>query len=323
MRRIVEHDDNFYLYQDAGRYRFVIHGVGGASLTSTTAPAAGSWQHVTAVWQRNNTAKIYVNGIPEATVNNPTVAMPNNAQRLSFGAQRNNSATPTPGAFYRGDMDDVAVWNTVLPQHQIEALAGRGLGGYGSRAVPLALESVTALKATGVRKDAATLNVRLGPTNYSPAEVWAYWGTADGGTDAALWANTNALGTCGAGIVSTNLAGLAANVTYHYRFCSAIPGAADPNARIWSAATRTFTTWRYQPDEIGDLQLWLKADDGVYLDAGTAPATNGSAVTQWNDWSGNGRAATRLGASNNVTYACDSLNEMPVIRMTDISGAII
>ena len=34
--------------------------------------------------------------------------------------------------------------------------------------------------------------------------------------------------------------------------------------------------------------LWLKADAGVYTDAGITPATNGQAIQQWNDQSGNG-----------------------------------
>lgn len=36
------------------------------------------------------------------------------------------------------------------------------------------------------------------------------------------------------------------------------------------------------------IKLWLKADEGVYNDAGITPATDGQAVQQWNDLSGNG-----------------------------------
>jgi len=53
LRRIVEHDDNYYFFQDKGAFRFVIHGTGGANLTSQTGPAAGTWQHVAATWQLN------------------------------------------------------------------------------------------------------------------------------------------------------------------------------------------------------------------------------------------------------------------------------
>ncbi len=318
-RRIVEHEDNFYFWHESSKYRFTIHGATSAAI-STNSLSAGTWQHVLAVYESGKPAKIYVNGLWEDDSNSNQSMMPNDSDVLSFGANRPSSGTPTTTAFFNGALDDVAVWNTVLPLHQIESLAGKGVGGYASRAVPLALESVTALKATGVRKDAATLNVRLGPTNFAPVEVWAYWGTSDGGTDAASWAHTNAFGTCVAGVASASLTGLTADTTYYYRFGSAVPGAADPNARIWSAETRSFTTWRYQPDEIGDLQLWLKADDGVYLDAGTTAVTNGSVVTQWNDWSGNGRAVSRLGTSNNVTYAYGALNEMPVVAFTDLNN---
>ena len=67
--------------------------------------------------------------------------MPNNVQRLSFGAQRNNSATPTPTAFFDGCMDDVAVWDTALPAEAVAALAGVGIGGYAGRVIPTVLTS--------------------------------------------------------------------------------------------------------------------------------------------------------------------------------------
>jgi hypothetical protein len=316
-RRIVEHEDNFYFWQESNKYRFTIHGATSSAI-STTSLSAGVWQHVLIVYESGKPAKIYVNGVWEDDSNANQVAMPNNTQVLSFGANRPNSGTPT--AFFNGMMDDVAIWDTVLPLHQIEALAGKGVGGYTGRATPLALDSVVALKATGVRTNAATLNVRLGPTGYTATNVWAYWGTTDGGTVPGQWAKTNDLGLCTAGIASTNLTGLAANTTYYYRFCASNPNAADPNARIWTSATRRFTTGRYEPSDFSGLQLWLKADEGAYRDAGTTPVTNSSVVAQWNDWSGNSRHVSSSGTSNNITYAYDSLGEMPVIQMTDLNN---
>lgn len=318
-RRIVEHEDNFYFYQDVSKYRFTIHG-SSSSAISTTSLSAGTWQHVLIVYESGKPAKLYVNGVWEDDSNANQVAMPNDIDTLQIGASRPSSSTPTSTAFFNGVLDDVAIWDTVLPQHQIEALAGKGVGGYSGRALPTAIDSVVALKATAVRQDSATLNVRLGPMGYTATNVWAYWGTTDGGTDASLWSNTNEFGTCAAGIVSTNLIGLATNVTYYYRFCTSNPNAVDPNARIWSPVTRSFTTWRYQPSDFSGLQLWLKADEGIYRDAGTTPVTNSSVVAQWNDWSGNSRHVSSSGTSNNITYLYDSLGEMPVIQMTDLNN---
>jgi hypothetical protein len=317
MRRIVEHDDNFYFYQDGGKYRFVIHGTGGATLISTTAPASNVWQHVAAVWQLNNTAKIYVNGVLEHTVNNPTVAMQNNAQRLSFGAQRNNGATPTLSAFYRGDLDDVAVWNEILPQERIEALAGRSLGGYSGRVAPTALSDfVVTHLATGESKSEATLNGMLVSTGGVPASVTVYWGAADGATDAGAWANTNHFGARAPGLLCTNLTGLAAGSTYFYRFY-----AENADGGRWASASRSFTTARYLPTDFAGLQLWLRPDAGVYSDAGTTPAGSGDTVTQWNDHSGNGRNAARVGSSGQLILEGAALGGKPGIRMSDGDGS--
>jgi len=317
MRRIVEHDDNFYYFLDNGKYRFVIHGTGGASLTSTTGPVSNVWQHVTAVWERNNTAKIYVNGVLEHTVNNPTAAMPNNAQRLSFGAQRNNSATPTLSAFYRGDMDDVAIWNEVLPLERIEALAGRRLGGYAGRVAPTAFNDfVVTHIATGVTKSEATLNGMLVSTSGVPAAVTLYWGESDGGTDAGAWAHTNAFGSVNPGMLSTNLTGLNPGTTYHYRFY-----AATADGGQWAASGGSFKTYRYLPSDLSGLQLWLRPDAGVYSDAGSTAARSGETVTQWNDQSGNGRHAMRLGSSGQLILDGAALGAQPGIRMSDGDGS--
>ena len=71
------------------------------------------------------------------------------------------------------------------------------------------------------------------------------------------------------------------------------------------------------PGGVGDDDnnlLWLKADVGVYSDAGITPATNGSGVRQWNDQSGNGHHASQATAGNQSTYTTNSMNTRPVLR---------
>ncbi len=296
LRRIVEHDDNYYFYQDSGKYRFVIHGAGGASLTSTTAPASNVWQHVAAVWQLNNTAKIYVNGVLEQTVNNPTVAMPNNAQRLSFGAQRNNSATPTLSAFYKGDMDDVAVWNTALSATHIAALAGTRAGGYAGRLAPTALGGLVAIaRATNIGKTNATLNALL---NDAASSARIYWGPSDGGTDPVAWSNVCDFGASAfAAGLSTNLTGLAAGTRYRYRLC------ADGQ---WTGV-QTFATYATLPDDLAGLQLWLRPDVGV-----TTNATG--VIDALADQSGNARNAARSGSSGTLRLEAAGIGGLPAAR---------
>lgn len=216
LRRMVEHEDNFYLWQEGGYYRFTVHGSSSAAI-STNAPAAGVWQHVLATYQAGRPAKIYVNGVWNGDSSAEQVAMPNNAQTFQIGARRSSSGAPSN--FFCGELDDVAVWDGVLSQTQIEPLAGKDLGGYEGRVRPTA----------------------LGDSAFLPSDL---------------------------------------------------PG----------------------------LQLWLRADAGVYSDEGVTPATNGAIVVRWNDASGNARHASRINAVGNLTYARDSLNGRPVIRLTDASN---
>jgi|GEM_PF-3266338 len=69
------------------------------------------------------------------------------------------------------------------------------------------------------------------------------------------------------------------------------------------------------PTTITGCKLWLKADAGVYNDAGTTLATNGQTVQQWNDQSGNGNNATQSTSGSRPTYQTGVLNSKPVIRL--------
>jgi len=144
LRRIAEHEDNFYFWQDNGSYRYTTHGGSGtnAQAISTTAPSVGDWQHVAAVYEGGQPARIYVNGTPfeDASVSNQ-VAMPNNTETFQIGARRSGSGSASN--FFDGQLDDVAIWNTPLSDGDISALAGQGSGGYAGRAAPSATSATT------------------------------------------------------------------------------------------------------------------------------------------------------------------------------------
>ncbi len=80
-------------------------------------------------------------------------------------------------------------------------------------------------------------------------------------------------------------------------------------------------TWRLgggqpaiTPLDVSGVSLWLKADQGVYSDAGVTPAVNGGTVQQWNDFSGNNRHAIQTTAANQPLLATNVLNGRPAIR---------
>lgn len=60
--------------------------------------------------------------------------------------------------------------------------------------------------------------------------------------------------------------------------------------------------------------LWLKADAGVYNDAGTTLATNGQTLQQWNDQSGSNNHASQATSSLKPTFVTNVLNGNPVVR---------
>ncbi|MBL8000823.1 MAG: T9SS type A sorting domain-containing protein [Flavobacteriales bacterium] len=66
--------------------------------------------------------------------------------------------------------------------------------------------------------------------------------------------------------------------------------------------------------------LWLRADRGVYRDAGTNLATNGENVFQWNDMSGNALFASEPFSVNRPDLRTGVLNAQPVVRYTAASN---
>ncbi len=56
------------------------------------------------------------------------------------------------------------------------------------------------------------------------------------------------------------------------------------------------------PTDIADCQVWVKDDAGVYSDAGITPASDGDAVQQWNDQTGNLNHIIQLTSGNRMKY---------------------
>ncbi len=61
-------------------------------------------------------------------------------------------------------------------------------------------------------------------------------------------------------------------------------------------------------------RLWLKADVGVYRDAGITPASDGDRVQRWRDNSGNNNHANQLIGGNQPAYRINIVNNSPAIQ---------
>jgi hypothetical protein len=59
--------------------------------------------------------------------------------------------------------------------------------------------------------------------------------------------------------------------------------------------------------------LWLKADAGVYTDAGVTVASNGQTVQQWNDQSGNNNHVAQMNLSQKPIYSTNMFNGKPTL----------
>jgi hypothetical protein len=62
--------------------------------------------------------------------------------------------------------------------------------------------------------------------------------------------------------------------------------------------------------------VWVKADFGVYSDAGITLAINGAKVRQWNDFSGNGLNGFSNNITNQPVYATNVQNGYPGLRVS-------
>jgi hypothetical protein len=76
----------------------------------------GQWHFVTSVLDMGNTTKLYVDGILDSTVLFPLSGSIINSINLYFGCNSNSMY------FYKGNLDDIAIWNRALTQQEITDL---------------------------------------------------------------------------------------------------------------------------------------------------------------------------------------------------------
>lgn len=66
--------------------------------------------------------------------------------------------------------------------------------------------------------------------------------------------------------------------------------------------------------------IWLSADKGVYMNAGTTEANSGDNVQQWNNRSGNPGHAAQGTTANRPNFYPNVLNGLPAVRFTKANG---
>ena len=92
----------------------------GADVRGTTALATGTWYHAVFTHDAaNDISDMFINGISE--IGPFSQREPNNTSaNIIWGARNNGDAS------WDGQLDDLAVWNAIIPQSDIDALAAGG-----------------------------------------------------------------------------------------------------------------------------------------------------------------------------------------------------
>ncbi len=95
-------------------------GVGPSSLyiDSQTNLNLGTWCNIVGSWD-GTSMRIYVNGILENSIVNPSFVQGSNIQDLFFGTMAASSTFPY---WYNGKIDDIGIWNRDLTQQEITQL---------------------------------------------------------------------------------------------------------------------------------------------------------------------------------------------------------
>jgi hypothetical protein len=91
--------------------------------------------------------------------------------------------------------------------------------------------------AANITNNSATLQGELiFPWLKADTTVRLFWGTSDGGTNAASWANVIDLGQRTRGLLATNITGLSPTNTYYFRF-----QASNSAAVVWATSSANFS----------------------------------------------------------------------------------
>jgi hypothetical protein len=139
---------------------------------------------------------------------------------------------------------------------------------------------VDASAATGITRTAAWMCGNVVSTNGSTNTTYLrlYYGTSDGGSNAASWSVTNGLiSGVATGAVSTNITGLTASQVYYYRW-----HLSEGTNAAWAAATTSFWTLAGAPTgSPATATSWpMMADsNGVVVSPTNFAARNGLSTT--------------------------------------------
>jgi hypothetical protein len=201
----------------------------------TTIGSSNRWDHLTAVWRpQNGGLTFYVNGVQEGTNATTTYTLRDSTVGVRFGRVNDG--------YYSGALDEVQISNIARSSNWIWACymnqGSNNLFGTYSDAVAGGSPVIRTDPATNVTTTSASLNGYLMSTGTSDTAIFAYYGPADGGTNAANWAFTNASLTASQAVGAKSVSvSLPAGSEIYYRFA-----ASNAAGVAWASASQYLIT---------------------------------------------------------------------------------
>lgn len=117
-------NESYLLAQYGDEVRFYLDSASNYVETSSANLSAGKWYHVAGVFsQSGKSAKIYINGVEQATTTTGTIpsSIGNDEGYFAIGAE-DSTAPPNPTNFYDGLIDEVRLYNRALSSDEIHEL---------------------------------------------------------------------------------------------------------------------------------------------------------------------------------------------------------
>lgn len=173
--------------------------------------------------------------------------------------------------------------------------------------------------ASGLSCTSAVLNATLRDTQ-SVFDVWAYWNTVNGGTNAAAWTNTAYVGSY-TNCTPTNLActaGLSSNTLYYFTF-----RATNVCGDLWATNVQTFLTGQVTIQATDPDASEVGPDTGQFTVYRPVTATNGALAVNYaiGGTAGNGVDYQALSGSviipDGATNATITVTPIPDLEWTE------
>ena len=205
----------------------------------------GQWQHVAATYN-GSLITYYIDGVSVGMI-----AKTGNLILTPRNVRIGGRDTSPLGEYFSGLIDEVRVSSVARSadwcRAERDTVANAAFCTFGGVTETWLPQVTGGVGATNVLATGACLTGELVSTGAAPATVWVCWGTGDGGTNFAAWAQKASLGVRSPGVFSAPATGLSPETAYVYR-CRAV----NLYGESWSVA-RAFTP-RYPRLSVADAQ---------------------------------------------------------------------